>query len=82
MTDQDVLRQDLSDLMEVAGMEDFARPISPHQVFQEALGKIRDKMDSPRHAGRVQALGAAISRREWGEVEAAYAAIRDAKERP
>ena len=29
---------------------------------------------------REQALGAAISRREWSEVEAAHAAIRDAVE--
>lgn len=48
----DVLRDDLSELMALAGMDDFARPQSPHQVFQEALGKIREKLDTPDHAGR------------------------------
>lgn len=34
------------------------------------------------HQRRVQALGAAISRREWDEVERAANAIRDAFDRP
>ncbi|WP_407529251.1 hypothetical protein [Methylobacterium oryzisoli] len=31
---------------------------------------------------RIQALGAAISRRSWSDVETAHAAIRDAHDRP
>jgi hypothetical protein len=31
---------------------------------------------------RIQAMGAALSRRDWGAVEQAYSAIRDAFDRP
>lgn len=34
------------------------------------------------HTRRIQALGAAISRRAWSDVEQAHAAIRDAFDRP
>lgn len=34
------------------------------------------------HTRRIQALGAAISRRDWSAVEQAHAAIRDAFDRP
>ena len=44
---------------------------------------VKEQEDKKRRAQlRIQALGAAISRRDWWAVEQAYAAIRDAFDRP
>ena len=46
-TDSDVLHADLVELLTVLGMSDHARPQSPHEVFQEALGVLRERL-APR----------------------------------
>lgn len=63
-------------------------------MTERPYGEILDEMDHEakyqpatvdtgrKEQLRIQALGAAISRRDWWAVEQAYSAIRDAFDRP
>lgn len=43
----DIAQSDLAELLTVLGIGDHARPQSPHEVFQEALGVLRERLASP-----------------------------------
>ena len=42
--DAEVAQADLRDLLLILGMGDYARPQSPHEVFQEALAVLRTRL--------------------------------------
>lgn len=42
--DSDIAQSDLAELLTVLGMGDHARPQSPHEVFQEALCILRNRL--------------------------------------
>ena len=39
---QDAVHADLGQLLEVLGLGDYARPESPHEVFQQCVAKVRE----------------------------------------
>ncbi|NEU14703.1 hypothetical protein G3T14_21730 [Methylobacterium sp. BTF04] len=43
-TDAEALHSDLAELLTLLGIGDHARPQSPHEVFQEALGVLRKRL--------------------------------------
>jgi hypothetical protein len=43
-TDTGVLQDDLLEMLAILGMSDVARVVSPHTVFQEALGVLKQKL--------------------------------------
>ena len=43
-TSSGVLQNDLIELLTILGMSTHARPQSPHEVFQEALSVLRDRL--------------------------------------
>lgn len=49
--DSGVLQDDLRQLLELLGLPTHARPQSPHEVFQEALGVLRKRLPSPLNSG-------------------------------
>lgn len=66
--DQDALHADLSELLTILGMGDHARPQSPHEVFQKALGKVRERLQLGRNVDAICAenltLAATVRQRE------------------
>lgn len=46
MTNEDVQQSDLAELLAILGMGDHARPQSPHEVFQDALEVLRNRLTS------------------------------------
>lgn len=42
-----VLHDDLLELMELAGVDQYARPCSPHDVFQECIARLRERLSRP-----------------------------------
>lgn len=58
--DSDLAQSDLAELLNVLGMGDHARPKSPHEVFQEALGVLRQRLAATEHptSDTLQKLGA------------------------
>jgi len=62
------------------GVTRLARPTGI-QVMERTTVTHEDGTTTTR-VRRIQALGAAISRRDWSGVESAHAAIRDAQEQP
>lgn len=41
MGDSDTLQNDLADLLRALGLQDHARPQSPHEVFRECIEKVK-----------------------------------------
>lgn len=48
--DQEVLHADLCELVVALGMGNYARPQSPHEVFQQALEVLRQKLSDAEFA--------------------------------
>lgn len=68
--DTDLLQSDLRELLALAGMSDYARPQSPHEVFQDALSRLRARLGPPFEPPP------RISRREKAQAIAEAAANR------
>lgn len=45
----DIAQSDLAELLTILGMGNHARPQSPHEVFQEALGVLRQRLVATEH---------------------------------
>lgn len=56
--DSGIAQSDLAELLNVLGMGDHARPQSPHEVFQEALGVLRKRLAEHPTNDTLQKLGA------------------------
>lgn len=68
MSNSDIAQSDLAELLTVLDMGDHARPQSPHEVFQEALGVLRQRLaenSRQRERDASRALRRILKRARW-----------------
>lgn len=65
---EDIFHSDLTELLTLLGMGDHARPQSPHEVFQEALGVLQERLQLGRNVDAICAenltLASSLRQRE------------------